>query len=62
MDTQLISLIVPQSFENYPEEVVNVLVSVHGSYEKAKAEWKNKYSQLQIEQIGKQSNDMKEAI
>ena len=58
IDAQVISLIVPQSFEKFPEEVISALVSIHGSYEKAKSEWKNKYGQLRIET----RSDMKEAI
>lgn len=49
MDTQVISLLVPQSFGKFPKEVVEALVSIHGSYEQAEAEWKNKYGQLRVE-------------
>ncbi|WP_153010071.1 hypothetical protein [Sporosarcina koreensis] len=56
MDTQVISLIVPQSFGKFPKEIVEALVSIHGSYEQAEAEWKNKYGQLRVEsQSGKES-------
>ena len=59
VDSQVVSLIVPQKFENFPEEVINSLISIHGSYEQAKTAWKSRYSQLQIES---QPSDMKEAI
>lgn len=58
-ESQRISLIVPQSFDNFPSEILDALTSKHGSYEKAKEAWESKYSQLRIE---KQNENMQEAI
>ncbi|WP_153732738.1 AAA family ATPase [Sporosarcina obsidiansis] len=58
-ESQLISLVVPQSFDNFPKNILDMLISEHGSYEKAKEAWESNYKQLRIES---QSNDMKEAI
>lgn len=48
-DSQLISLVVPQSFDDFPEEILEVLISKHGSYESAKKAWESNYSQLRVE-------------
>lgn len=49
VDTQVISLIVPPTFDSLPKESQDSLISLHGSYEKASSEWKNQNKQLQVE-------------
>lgn len=49
IDTQVISLIVPPTFDSLPNETKKNLIRLHGSYEKASEGWNDQNKQLRIE-------------
>ncbi len=51
INTQMIKLVVPPSFENLPSETQAELISIHGQ-EKAESAWKDRMKKLRIHTKG----------
>ncbi|MDY0395385.1 hypothetical protein RWE15_14285 [Virgibacillus halophilus] len=53
IDAQMISLIVPPTFDSLPSETKQTLIKLHGSYAKAIEAWNDQNKQLRIENKAK---------